>query len=96
MKKNPIYCFPTYVISFSFLVHDGVKYSCPYQNCDRKFSQTGQVKLHIESDHKGKRLECEICGRSFKCKGELNRHKKKTHSVKNYEQVPARNMYLDY
>ena len=51
---------------------------CPH--CDKKFSEPYQVKKHVETMHKNKRLKCLKCTKSFLCKQSLEYHKLTTHT----------------
>lgn len=43
-------------------------YSCPMDDCDRKFSKSVNVQAHIKAIHmKDKPYLCSFCGKNFRC-----------------------------
>ena len=57
--------------------HLGFKFSC-FQ-CDYKNLKLGNLKIHLQSKHQGKRLQCQICDSQFTTVGNLNLHMKRIH-----------------
>lgn len=51
--------------------------SCPH--CGLAFSRSQTLRRHIENKHEGKTFTCEICGKVFRCKRYIIRHKKAHH-----------------
>ena len=60
-------------------VHEGRKdYKC--SQCDKFFSQQGNLKAHIKTIHEGvKDFRCDICGDAFGYSYELKKHTKTFH-----------------
>ena len=66
-------------------VHDEEK-SCICQECHLKLFSQSHLRLHFESAHEIiKKLECQICKRSYSSRGNLFKHRKVIHG--NFEPV---------
>ena len=50
---------------------------CP--ECNKMFTQAGQMKLHQKSIHQGIRFQCSYCATSATTKSNLNKHVKICH-----------------
>ena len=50
---------------------------CPH--CDKSFSRTGHLNVHIKSEHLKERHMCTICGRDYSKKSDLTRHRRESH-----------------
>ena len=60
-------------------IHVKPKIQCDKADCDMKFLTESKLRAHIKSHDK---VECEICGKTFKSKNVLKCHKFKHHSQK--------------
>ena len=50
---------------------------CPH--CDKSFSRTGHLNVHIKSVHLKERHMCTICGRDYSEKSALTRRLRESH-----------------
>lgn len=78
-------CGATFLHKKSFdmhmLVHDDIRpFACEFPGCDRKFRNTGKLKIHIRVHTGEKNYECPFCpGKRFAQKWGMDLHIKKQH-----------------
>ena len=49
-------------------------------SCGKSFTETGSLKKHIKTIHKGKKVfKCDTCGKSFNTASYLNKHINNVH-----------------
>ena len=48
-------------------------------------TRKGNLKIHIESQHKGKKYQCDFCNSEYKDKSDLRKHVKGKHEGKTYD-----------
>ncbi|CAD6208715.1 GSCOCG00003522001-RA-CDS [Cotesia congregata] len=53
---------------------------CPYNNCDKKYHHTNQLKSHIRIKHEKRVFQCDLCKKEFAYKVTLVKHISLTHS----------------
>lgn len=61
-------------------IHEGVRYSCEWDQCMKIFRKKSQLKVHVESAHEGVRYPCNQCDYMATQKGHLRNHLLKSHS----------------
>lgn len=87
-KKYKIVLASYKIVSRSFdRIHTGVRpHKCTYTNCDRAFTQGGELKVHIRRHHTGEKpYACGICGQRFFEGSLLTQHRRqKAHFEPNY------------
>ena len=58
-----------------------VKKNHKCDSCEKAFSQSGVLKIHINSVHNGKKdHKCDLCEKSFSHAGSLKRHINSVHN----------------
>jgi len=74
-------CGETFKEKKSFKVHlvTHFKYSC--LQCDKKFQTPQAVTLHMPLHSETRPFSCELCGKGFNQKGNMNTHKVKDHGA---------------
>jgi len=55
-------------------VHGSKNYSCPYEGCNKSFSQSGILNAHLKTHSEVKSFECEVCGSKYKDRGYYLKH----------------------
>ncbi|MES1918287.1 hypothetical protein MHBO_000274 [Bonamia ostreae] len=74
-----------------FQSHTNVQYrkivTCTYLGCNRTYTKRSNLNIHIKSHHLRKNYRCVLCGKIYKFKQSLQRHREKNHRFGNSDIV---------
>ena len=65
------------VITIFYLTLGEKPYSCPVENCERKFSRSDELSRHRRAHTGEKRFACGFCGHRFVRSDHLDKHVKR-------------------
>lgn len=62
------------------ITHEDKLIICPYNDCDKKYHHTNQLKIHIRTKHEKRVFQCDWCKKEFAYKVTLVKHISVMHS----------------
>jgi len=60
-------------------IHKKIRFRCSFDGCEKSFSNKSNRSTHFKL-HEGQVNLCDLCGKTFSRKRDLNRHKNQVHS----------------
>ena len=58
------------------------EYECPMSDCRKRFTEKGNMKVHVRTHTGEKPFICRICAKKFNCFGNCRDHERRHNKIK--------------